>query len=122
MFFDDKHTADQIMQAKQPREQKRLGKTIKNFNEELWRKACLEVMKRGLMCKFHQNRILKEKLLNTQGKLLVEASPYDRFWGIGIGKREAEQSFNVWPGHNHLGHLLSDIRDELCTHPIDECD
>ena len=52
-YFDDEETAQKIMLAKHPREQKKLGKMVKNYNGNTWKTICLEVMKVGLLCKFN---------------------------------------------------------------------
>ena len=75
-----------------------------------------EVMKTGLMAKFGQNEELKTFLLNTGQTTLVECSPTDRFWGIGM-KLENINAYkkNSWIGkaQNQLGLLLMDIRRDL---------
>jgi len=71
-------------------------------------------VKTASRAKFSQNPELLEFLLGTKGRILVEASPRDRIWGIGMGK----QNFDVenpmkWRGTNLLGFALTETRDEL---------
>jgi len=63
---------------------------------------------------FSQNKKLKEHLYSTIGKILVEASPYDRVWGIGLTQDdEMAWSRATWQGKNLLGYALTEVRDEL---------
>lgn len=55
---------------------------------------------------------LAKKLLETGERELVEASPYDRVWGIGYGAADAEDSREFW-GENLLGKALMRVRDRL---------
>ena len=113
VYFGDAETARKIMRAKHPEEQKQLGRQVANFNMVAWKRMCLKIMKEALLCKFSQNPNLKEQLLKTE-KILVEASPYDTYWGIGCCARdEAAGSLATWKGENKLGYLLTECRDEL---------
>ena len=66
------------------------------------------------MEKFRQNQPLLKFLLGTTGKVLVEASPYDKIWGIGIRESDTRASDpSQWQGSNLLGFALMDVRDQL---------
>jgi ribA/ribD-fused uncharacterized protein len=69
---------------------------------------------KGNLAKFTQNESLKEQLLATANKLLVEASPYDQIWGIGM-KEEDEGIDNPinWKGQNLLGWAITLVKQEL---------
>ena len=71
-------------------------------------------MIRGNYAKFSQNAELKEFLLSTVGKVLVEASPYDRIWGIGMSADDSRsENPNLWRGMDLLGFCLMEVRDML---------
>ena len=68
----------------------------------------------GNYLKFSQNPHLRNYLINTGNRILVEASPYDRIWGIGISEKDAVQETpNNWRGLNLLGFALMEVRDRL---------
>ncbi len=113
-MFHDKEMERCIMQAKQPKEMKAYGRAVQNFDKEKWDKNCYEIVKRGNMAKFSQNEELWEFLKNTKDRILVEASPRDRIWGIGMGKAnpDAENPMK-WKGKNLLGFAITEVRDIL---------
>lgn len=77
-----------------------------------WRKY--EIVKSGNLAKFSQDENLKEFLLSTGDKIIVEASPYDSIWGIGMGvKDENIEDPTAWKGENLLGFALMEVRDLL---------
>ena len=84
LLFDDHIIADLIMQEKNPREQKKYGRQIRNFDKALWEKNCLAIVFEGNLAKFSQNPGLKAEMLSTGNKIFVEASPLDNIWGIGL--------------------------------------
>ena len=85
---------------------------LEGFDKEQWDKACDGIVKRGNQAKFSQNPELKEFLLKTGKRILVEASPRDRIWGIGMGRSnpDAENPLK-WKGTNLLGFALTEVRD-----------
>jgi hypothetical protein len=106
--------ANKIMNETNPKEIKKYGRLVKNFNEKTWDLNKREAMYSGVLAKFSQNPELKVKLLATRNKILVEASPYDRIWGIGYAKYDALENKDKW-GFNLLGLVLSDVRAKLKT-------
>ena len=71
-------------------------------------------MKDGNRAKFTQNAELRALLLATRGTTLVEASPYDRIWGIGLAATDPRaHDPKTWRGQNLLGKILTELRDEL---------
>lgn len=112
LCFSDHETAADIMRSTSPREQKALGREIKNYNQEAWDLVKFETVKNGCRAKFEQNPDLKKQLLANRGKIFVEASPYDRIWGIGFAKHEALANKPLW-GENLLGKLLTELSNEL---------
>lgn len=114
LFFGDEEIAQKIMLADRPDEQKALGRQVKSFDFDRWSKACLIIVYKGNYAKFTQNEDLKKQLLETGDKILVEASPYDQIWGIGMGENEEgiEDPKN-WKGQNLLGWAIMMVRQQL---------
>ena len=84
LLFNDNETNLKIMQEKDPKTYKALGRQVKNFDPSIWDKNKFEIVVKGNIAKFSQNEELKKFLLNTNDKILVEASPHDKIWGIGM--------------------------------------
>lgn len=113
-YFNDDESAEKILKASRPEEQKKLGRNVKNFDNVKWEKEREDAMYQGVYNKFSQNPELKKLLLKYPNHKFVEASPYDRIWGIGM----REDAFGVtnednWLGLNLLGKIISQVRDEL---------
>ncbi|AKA69712.1 NADAR family protein [Clostridium scatologenes] len=113
-LFKDNETLDEIMKSSHPKQMKTLGRKVKNFDEELWIKSRYSIIVKGNDAKFTQNENLKEFLIQTKDRVLVEASPYDRIWGIGMSKDD----YNIenplyWKGLNLLGFALMEVRDKI---------
>ena len=113
MFGDDK-ILEMIMSAIDPADQKRYGRKVALFNLETWNKYARELVYAGSYAKFTQNEDMKEELLATAGTTLVEASPEDTVWGIGLRKEDPRaQNRETWLGTNWLGEVLTRVRDDL---------
>lgn len=113
-MFDDEDTFDRIMEEESPREQKKLGRAVKGFNADRWNARAREIVYEGNYAKFTQNPELLEKLLATAGTTLVEASPYDCVWGIGLRATDAAaKDRDKWRGTNWLGETLTGLREDL---------
>lgn len=113
-LFKDKEIEKQIMQTSNPKEMKALGKKVKNFDQTLWDKVKYSIVLNGNYYKFSQNKEMRDYLLSTGNKILVEASPLDTIWGIGIGEDNSKaQNPTTWRGKNLLGFALMEVRDEL---------
>jgi ribA/ribD-fused uncharacterized protein len=114
LTFDDKITHAKIMAATDPKVIKALGRETKNFDDRIWDGVKFDIVVEGNRLKFTQNPDLQEILMETIGKTLVEASPYDKVWGIGLSEATAKKmSSNKWPGENLLGLALMKVRDEI---------
>lgn len=116
-LFKDNDALVAIMASTNPREQKSLGRKVgtgtgaEPFNEEKWNAACRSVVRRGNLFKFTQNEDLKKLLLATGDKIIVEASPYDKIWGIGLGEDDPRcLDQNQWQGKNWLGEDVMFVR------------
>lgn len=113
-LFGDDEIFNAIFFANNPREYKALGRKIKNFDDKVWNEHKYDIVVSGNKAKFSQNIDLKNFLLSTGDAILVEASPYDRIWGIGIDKETAKSgTIDDWKGQNLLGCALMDVRDYL---------
>jgi hypothetical protein len=113
-LFGDEAARERILAAAQPGAAKKLGRTIQNFDEETWAQHRFEIVVQGNYHKFGQNPRLRDFLLATAGRVLVEASPLDRIWGIGLGRTNpAAQNPEAWPGLNLLGFALMQVRGRL---------
>lgn len=93
-------------------EVKSLGRKVANFEEEKWTSAREKIVLEGNLHKFEQNSELKRKLLETGNRIIVEASPRDRIWGIGFGEKNALKEKSRW-GQNLLGVALMETRGRL---------
>jgi ribA/ribD-fused uncharacterized protein len=114
LVFKDTESYKLIMASKNPKEIKALGKNVKNFNTEAWGKVRKPIVKMAVKAKFKQNGIIYDKLLKTVGTTLVEASPYDGIWGIGLAAEDPRAAAReTWKGLNLLGECLTEARDEL---------
>lgn len=113
-FFGDIKVQRQIMKTPHPNDMKRLGKMVKNFDQERWEERMIEVAYEGNTAKFSQNPDLGKRLIDTGDAILAEASPFDKIWGIGIGVEH--KNFlkpERWKGRNVLGETLMTVREEL---------
>jgi hypothetical protein len=115
-LFRDEEIANQILLAKTPKEQKALGRKVRNFKPEIWEEKSHEIVYKGNHAKFTQNEDLLKKLLATKGATLVEASPYDKIWGIGLEENDPRaKNRSTWLGENRLGEILTKLRDDLLS-------
>lgn len=113
-LFGDKEIYEKIINSKSPGEAKDLGRRISGFNQEKWEAARFEIVVEGNYHKFTQYPDLREFLLNTQDRILVEASPVDNIWGVGLAKDNARiENPEEWNGLNLLGFALMEVRDRL---------
>lgn len=114
LLFGDTEINKEIMKAKHPKQIKALGREVSGFNEDIWNDNCCDIVIRGNYGKFSQNEDLKNFLLNTNERVLVEASPYDRIWGIGMAEDDPRcENPDRWNGTNYLGFCLMEVRDML---------
>ncbi len=113
-LFNDQVTCDKILNSEEPGEAKKLGRQVKNFADETWNKKRFEIVSNASYYKFSSCEKLREYLVNTENRVLVEASPRDKIWGIGL----SQNAMNVenpltWKGENLLGFALMNARDKL---------
>lgn len=114
MMFKDTIIANRIMASSNPSEQKRLGRTVRGFDLQRWNAEARDIVFAGNYAKFTQNEDLKFKLLDTVGTTLVEASPKDRIWGIGVSQDDPRAlKRENWLGTNWLGETLTKVRNKI---------
>lgn len=114
LLMGDEDTAEEIMKTKIPQKIKAWGRRVKNFDPELWDKEKEQLVYEINMAKFGQNQAIKTILLRTGTKTIVEASPYDRIWGIGLSEEDPRSDDpRLWKGQNLLGKVLMRVRDDL---------
>lgn len=113
LFKDDESLA-QILRSSRPNEAKALGRKVRNFDEDSWKKNSRRLVTEGNVAKFSQNADLKTFLISTGDAVLVEASPYDRICGIGLKADDRRATHPAtWQGQNLLGFALMDVRKAL---------
>lgn len=113
-LFGDEEIRAEILNTDDPRMCKALGRKVKNFDKAVWDKEKEHIVRKGNTKKFLQNSALRNFLLSTGDKVLVEASPTDRVWGIGLGKNNTDAlDPQKWRGQNLLGFALMNVRDFL---------
>jgi ribA/ribD-fused uncharacterized protein len=113
-LFNDAEIYDRIVAAKSPVEAKALGREVKGFKADVWTEKCYQIVVEGNFHKFSQNEELKEFLLQTKDRVIVEASPVDKIWGIGLtGDSDKAENPLLWNGLNLLGFALMEVRDQL---------
>jgi len=114
ILFGDAEVAAEILQAMAPRQHKALGRRVRGFTEAIWKANREAIVTDGSRAKFTQNPELRQALLDTAGTELVEASPFDRIWGIGLAATDPRAEDPAqWRGQNLLGKILTRVRDEL---------
>jgi ribA/ribD-fused uncharacterized protein len=114
LTFGDTEIAKLIMEESNPREQKKYGRMIKNFDKSVWDKVCLSIVIKGNYFKFKQNPDLKAALMLTGKRIMVEASPLDNIWGIGMAEDDPNVEYPMcWKGLNLLGQAITIVKQEL---------
>jgi ribA/ribD-fused uncharacterized protein len=114
LLFNDQDAYRRVLQAKTPGEAKATGRKVLNFEEEIWMKHRFEIVCRANAARFRQYPALQQYLMQTGDRVLVEASPTDRIWGIGlVSREEGANNPNKWRGLNLLGFALMQVRSEF---------
>ena len=114
MLFEDYDTAKSIMYQRSPKEQKKLGRSVIGYDDDKWMEVAFDIVVEGNMAKFSQSPLLYDTLKSSGDKIIVEASPYDRRWGIGLAEdAPGIEDPNNWRGDNLLGKAIMKVRAEL---------
>jgi ribA/ribD-fused uncharacterized protein len=113
-LFADPVAAQRALAAATPGAAKAIGREIVGFDEDTWLKHRWRIVVDANVGKFSQNGALREFLLNTGDRVLVEASPVDSIWGIGLAADDPKAAIpNEWQGLNLLGFALMEVRARL---------
>jgi ribA/ribD-fused uncharacterized protein len=113
-LFGDEEALSAILKANTPAKAKKLGRQVQNFDDTTWKAHARQFVTEGNYAKFTQHPRLRDFLLSTGDAILVEASPYDRIWGIGMGATHPNsQNPLEWRGTNLLGFALMDVRERI---------
>jgi ribA/ribD-fused uncharacterized protein len=112
--FGNDDVRARIIAARHPDEAKKLGRQVTGFNPQVWDEQKYELVQASNYQKFSQHPQLKDYLLTTGDRVLVEASPVDAIWGIGLAATHPDAMQPAkWPGENLLGFALMEVRDQL---------
>jgi ribA/ribD-fused uncharacterized protein len=115
-LFADANALATILAESDPAACKKLGRKVRNFDEAAWAAARFDLVVRGNLAKFGQSDHLRGILLSTGDAILVEASPTDRIWGIGLrASDERARDPRTWRGKNLLGFALVETRSTLVS-------
>lgn len=113
-LFQDDEMLEKILLAQSPAQAKKFGRQVRGFDQAAWEGKRLEIVVQGNLHKFNQHPDLKNFLLNTKQRVLVEASPRDTIWGIGLSAKNERAAVPAqWRGKNLLGFALMEVRDLL---------
>ena len=113
-LFGDDAALERIVEAPSPGAAKRFGREVRNFDEKAWVAERSRIVEEGAFAKFSQNEELGAFLVATKKRVLVEASPKDRIWGIGLGMSDERAANPIqWNGLNLLGFALMHARSRL---------
>ena len=113
-LFGDRAIREQILLAPSPAQAKALGRQASGFDQKTWTDQRFDIVTRGSIAKFSSSPALRDYLLSTENRVLVEASPRDLIWGIGLGAQNPKAlNPGLWRGLNLLGFALMNARLEL---------
>ena len=119
LFFKDKKQLQKIMNTDNPRDQKYYGRQVKNFDYEEWSKISRGVVFKANMAKFTQNPRMLDELLSYGDREIVEASPTDTIWGIGLAVDDPKiHDKSNWQGTNWLGEVIMDVKKTIIANNI----
>lgn len=114
-LFHDDEAVEHILKAATPQAAKAAGRAVRGFSEDRWAAARYQIVVAGNLAKFSQHEDLG-RFLTSGDRVLVEASPLDRIWGIGLAEDDKRaMSPSRWPGLNLLGFALMEVRDQLAA-------
>jgi ribA/ribD-fused uncharacterized protein len=110
-LFDDPESLRRILATDDPSRAKALGRKVRGYTDARWTAPRFDLVTRGNLAKFGQNEALRHFLLSTRDEVLVEASPTDAIWGIGLAAAHEDAGHpDRWPGLNLLGFALMRTR------------
>ncbi len=113
-LFGDQESRQKIIDCTSPNKARSLGRKVTGFDEKIWKQHRCDIVQRGNYLKFSQHPDLLDYLLGTENQVLVEASPYDAIWGIGMDEYHPDVlDPSKWKGSNLLGYVIMTVRDQL---------
>ncbi|MEU5899175.1 MULTISPECIES: NADAR family protein [Streptomyces] len=113
-LFDDADAERAVLAARTPAEAKNAGRLVRHFDDETWARERFAVVVAGSTHKFASDPALRDFLVGTGRRVLVEASPLDRIWGIGLAADDPRAEDPAkWRGPNLLGFALMEARDRV---------
>lgn len=113
-LFGDAEAERRVLAAGHPAEAKKAGRLVRGFDEAVWERERFRIVVEGSVHKFAAHADLRGFLLGTGDRVLVEASPVDRVWGIGLAAGdEGAGDPERWRGPNLLGFALMGARERL---------
>lgn len=114
VLFGDDEAAAKILDASHPHQAKTVGRQVRGFEQQVWEEQRYDIVVTGNLAKFGQHDELRAYLLDTGDRVLVEASPVDRVWGIGLAANDPRAGDpGQWRGLNLLGFALAEVRQIL---------
>ena len=114
-LFHDSVRYTAILRANSPKDCKALGKQVTPFDAKVWDAVKYDIVKTGNKAKFEQNPDLMNLLLSTGDRIMAEASPKDKIWGIALDAETAKHiNPEAWPGQNLLGKILMELKADWC--------
>lgn len=114
LLFNDSEMAARILDTSDPKRAKQLGRAVRNFDQNFWSNNCVRIVADGCYLKFSQSDLALDVLRRSGDRILVEAAPRDRIWGIGMGAKNPQRlDPGTWRGRNLLGEALMIARDRL---------
>lgn len=115
-LFGDAEALASILSTEDPRRAKALGRGVRGYVNTAWAAARFAAVVEGSVHKFSSAPALRDFLLGTGEAVLVEASPFDRVWGVGLGRAQAQAlGPERWRGENLLGFALMEARARLAA-------
>ncbi|KKE82485.1 NADAR family protein [Pseudoalteromonas luteoviolacea] len=119
-LFDDNEACKRVLSAKTPGAAKAIGREVRGFEQKVWESKRFGIVVNANLAKFSQNPALRAFLINTRDRILVEASPVDKIWGVGLAQDDpCIEDVYSWQGLNLLGFALMEVREQLIS-DIDE--
>ncbi|MWA13949.1 NADAR family protein [Streptomyces sp. BA2] len=111
-LFSDAEAERAVLASRTPAEAKNAGRLVRGFDEAVWERERFGIVVEGSVRKFASTPALSSFLVGTGSRVLVEASPMDRVWGIGLAADdERAHDPERWRGPNLLGFALMEARD-----------
>ena len=121
LLFNDVEAYKNIMSTRHPNEQKAYGRKVKGFNKDIWEAYCRKIVFDANYAKFTQNPEMKKELLASGKREIVEASPEDKIWGIGMHETHPDiLDKSKWQGTNWLGEAVMEVREVLINDIVED--